>query len=217
MPGTEPGPGEIVYSNGFALGALARAEGAELIDLGIAPDRVPDTAAAIGRSRDLGADVLLTSGGASVGDYDVVQQALKAVGFSLSFWRVALRPGKPMMHGVLGGMQVLGVPGNPVSAFVCAFLFLAPLLRRLGGRSDVEPASESAVLGGDLPANDERSDYLRARLAPTADGPPVATAFPVQDSSMLGFLAEADCLIIRDPYAPAARRGDRCRIVKLPL
>ncbi|MET0924258.1 MAG: molybdopterin molybdotransferase MoeA, partial [Xanthobacteraceae bacterium] len=123
-PGATPGPGEIVYSNGFALMALARSAGAEVIDLGIVPDKVDATVAAIRKAREAKADVLLTSGGASVGDHDLVQKGLAAEGLALSFWRIALRPGRPMMHGRLGGMQVLGVPGNPVSAFVCAVLFL---------------------------------------------------------------------------------------------
>ena len=163
-PGQAPGPGEIVYSNGYALMALARTEGAEVIDLGIVPDQIEATVAAIRRARQSGADVLLTSGGASVGDYDLVQKGLAAEGLALSFWRVALRPGRPMMHGRLGDMQVLGLPGNPVSAFVCAVLFLVPLIRRLAGRADVEPQTESAMLGCDLPANDERADYMRATL-----------------------------------------------------
>ena len=164
MAGSEPGPGQIVYSNGYAVMALAKGEGAEVIDLGIVPDRIEDTIAAIRRARDAGADVLVTTGGASVGDYDLVQKAFAAEGVSLSFWKVALRPGRPLMHGVLGGMHVLGLPGNPVSAFVCAFLFLVPLLRRLAGRTDTVPETESAMLGCDLPANDERADYLRATL-----------------------------------------------------
>ena len=217
MPGTEPGPGEIVYSNGYAILALARREGAEVIDLGIVSDRVEETAAAVRRARDAGADILVTSGGASVGDYDVVQQALAAEGLALSFWKVALRPGKPMMHGRLGPMQVLGLPGNPVSAFVCAVLFLVPLIRRLAGRGDVEPQTESAVLGRDLAANDERADYLRATLAPGANGALIATPFPIQDSSMLAPLAKADCLVIREPYAPAAPAGERCSLIKLGL
>ena len=167
-PGSALGPGEIVYSNGFALMALARNEGAAVIDLGIVPDKVEATAAAIRRARDAGADVLVTTGGASVGDYDLVQRGLKAEGLELSFWRVALRPGRPMMNGRLGGMHVLGLPGNPVSAYVCAFLFLVPLLRRLAGRTDLEAPRESAVLGCDMPENDERADYLRATLAPRA-------------------------------------------------
>ena len=215
MPGTEPGPGEIVYSNGYAILALARREGAEVIDLGIVSDRVEETAAAVRRARDAGADILVTSGGASVGDYDVVQQSLAAEGLALSFWKVALRPGKPMMHGRLGPMHVLGLPGNPVSAYVCAVLFLVPLIRRLVGRGDVEPQTESAVLGRDLAANDERADYLRATLAPGANGTLIATPFPVQDSSMLAPLAKADCLVIREPYAPAAPAGERCSLIKL--
>ena len=217
MPGTEPGVGEIVYSNGYATMALARREGCEVIDLGVVPDRLDATTAAVRRAREAAADILVTSGGASVGDYDLVQQALAAEGLSLSFWKVALRPGRPMMHGRLGPMHVLGLPGNPVSSYVCAVLFLVPLIRRLAGRSDVEPRLESAVLGCDLPANDERADYLRAALEPGSDGLPVATPFPAQDSSMLVPLANAGCLLVREPHAPAAPAGSRCTIIKLVL
>ncbi len=217
MPGSDPGVGEIVYSNGYATMALARSEGCEVIDLGIAPDRLAETAAAVRRARDRSADILVTSGGASVGDYDLVQRALASEGLTLSFWKVALRPGRPMMHGRLGAMHVLGLPGNPVSAYVCAVLFLLPLVRRLAGRGDCEPVTESAVLGCDLAANDERADYLRATLASGADGRAIATPFPVQDSSMLAPLAKADCLLIREPHAPAAKAGSRCAILKLGL
>jgi molybdopterin molybdotransferase len=217
MPGSDPGFGEIVYSNGYATMALARREGCEVVDLGIVPDRLDETAAAVRRARDSGADILVTSGGASVGDYDLVQKALAAEGLALSFWKVALRPGRPMMHGRLAGMHVLGLPGNPVSSYVCAVLFLIPLIRRLCGRSDVEPAPEPALLGCDLPENDERTDYLRARLASAADGLPIATPFPLQDSSMLVPLADADCLLIREPHAPAAKADSRCTILKLGL
>ena len=212
-PGTAPAPGQIVYSNGFALAALARAQGAQVIDLGIVPDRVDATIAAIDRAAQQRADILVTTGGASVGDYDLVQQSLAARGMALSFWKVALRPGRPMMHGVLGSMRVLGLPGNPVSAYVCGFLFLVPLIRHLLGRADAEPATETAVLGRDLPANDERADYLRASLARTPSGL-VATPFEVQDSSMVALLAKADCLLIREPHAPAAPAGSPCTIVK---
>jgi molybdopterin molybdotransferase len=215
MPGSMPGFGEIVYSNGYATMALARREGCEVVDLGIVPDRLPETVAAVRRARDVGADILVTSGGASVGDYDLVQKALAAEGLALSFWKVALRPGRPMMHGRLGTMHVLGLPGNPVSSYVCAVLFLVPLMRRLAGRSDVEPALGIARLGCDLPANDERADYLRATLAPGPDGMPVATPAPVQDSSMLTRLARADCLLIREPHAPAAKAGEPCSIITL--
>jgi len=215
-PGSSPKSGEIVYSNGFALAALARVEGAEVHDLGIANDRVEDIAQAIRGARDWGADILVTSGGASVGEHDLVQRALTGEGLNLSFWRVALRPGRPMMHGRLGAMQVLGVPGNPVSSYVCAFLFLVPLIRRLSGRMDVEPRPELARLGCDLPANDERADYLRATLALGPDGP-VATPFPTQDSSLMAPLAKAECLVIRDPGALAAVAGSECVILKLGL
>ena len=214
-PGSALGPGEIVYSNGFALMALAKSEGAEVTDLGIVPDKVEATTDAIRRARDAGADVLVTTGGASVGDYDLVQRGLKAEGLALSFWRVALRPGRPMMNGRLGGMHVLGLPGNPVSAYVCAYLFLVPLLRTLSGRKDVDTARESAVLGAELPANDERADYLRATLAPGPDGNLIATPIRIQDSSMMAALANADCLLVREPFEPAARAGDRCVILRL--
>ena len=217
MPGTTPGPGEIVYSNGFATMALARREGCEIVDLGIAPDRLPETVAAIRSASASGADILVTSGGASVGDYDLVQQALAGEGLALSFWKIAMRPGRPMLHGRLGAMHVLGLPGNPVSAYVCAFLFLVPLIRRLAGRSDIERVPESAVLGSDLPENDERADYLRATLAAGADGRRIATALPLQDSSMLAPLAAADCLLIREAHAPAAKAGSPCSILKLRL
>ncbi|HSL78958.1 MAG TPA: gephyrin-like molybdotransferase Glp [Pseudolabrys sp.] len=215
-PGDTPRSGEIVYSNGFALIALARSEGADTRDLGIARDRVEDISKAIGRAREWGADILVTSGGASVGEHDLVQRALAAAGLDLSFWRVALRPGRPMMHGRLGMMQVLGVPGNPVSSYVCAFLFLVPLIRRLSGRSDVEPRPVRARLGANLPANDERADYLRATLADGPDGL-VATPLPSQDSSLMAPLARADCLVIREAHAPAAVAGSDCVILKLGL
>jgi molybdopterin molybdotransferase len=212
-PGTEPGPGQIVYSNGFALAALARAEGAAVTDLGIVNDTMQATITAIRDARGLAADILVTTGGASVGDYDLVQKAFAAEGMELSFWKIAMRPGRPLMHGRLGGMHVLGLPGNPVSSYVCAFLFLVPLIRRMSGRDDLVPPVESAVLGVDLPENDERADYLRARLKAGSNGL-IATPFPVQDSSMMVPLANADCLVIREPYAPPAKAGSRCAIVK---
>jgi molybdopterin molybdotransferase len=211
--GTEPAPGQIVSSNNYAIGALARGEGATVEDFGIVGDNLDDTVAAVRRAREIGADILVTSGGASVGDYDLVQKAFTAEGMTLAFWRLALRPGRPLMNGRLGGMHVLGVPGNPVSAFVCGFLFLVPLIRRLAGRSDLTHPIESAKLGVDLPENDERADYLRATLAPGPHGL-IATPFPVQDSSMMLPLAKADGLIIREPFEPPAKAGKPCRIVK---
>src|SRR5262249_4466372 len=185
-------------------------------DRGVGAAGPPRTAGGRERARRAGADVLVTAGGASVGEYDLVQRALTSLGLKLSFWKVALRPGKPLLHGRLDAMRVLGVPGNPVSAFVCAFLFLVPLIRRLAGRTDLVPEPESAVLAIDLPANDERQDYLRATLA-QRDGQIVATPFRTQDSSMVEPLAKADCLVIRAPYAPAAAAGSACSVVKLGL
>lgn len=212
-PGVEPSAGQIVSSNTFALAALARGEGADVADLGIVADRLDDTVDAVRRAREMGADILVTSGGASVGEYDLVQKAFAAEGMALSFWRLALRPGRPLMHGRIGPTHVLGVPGNPVSAYICGFLFLVPLIRTLSGRRDLAPATESAVLGCDLPENDERADYLRATLKAGPQGL-VATPFAVQDSSMMLPLANADCLVIREPYEPAAKAGGACRIVK---
>ncbi len=215
-PGSTPQEGEIVFSNGFALAALARLNGAEVHELGIVRDRVEDIAAAVRHARQLNADILVTTGGASVGEHDLVQRALAKEGLELSFWRVALRPGRPMMHGRLEGMQVLGVPGNPVSSYVCSFLFLVPLIRTLAGRQDIAHLPENARLGSDLPANDERADYLRATLQPGPNGP-LVTPLPAQDSSLMAPLAKADCLLIREPHAPAAPAGSDCVILKLGL
>ena len=215
LPGAALQPGQVVYSNGVALTALARQEGAITIDLGIAVDRVDAIAAAVRRGREMGAHILVTAGGASVGEHDLVQKSLAAEGLALSFWKVALRPGRPVMHGRLGGMHVLGLPGNPVSSYVCSLLFLVPLVRRMAGRTDLVTASETAILGVDLPANDERMDFLRATLKPGPDGLPVATPLPVQDSSMMAALAKADCLLIRDANAPALAAGEKSPIVKL--
>src|ERR1700686_5116195 len=155
MPGSSPGPGQIVYSNGYALRALARDEGADVIDLGIAADTVESTTQGIRRAGDSGADILVTTGGASVGDHDLVKRSLEAEGVAMAFWRIAMRPGKPMMHGRLGAMRVIGLPGNPVSSYVCGFLFLVPLIRMLSGRSVVHHAHETALLGRSVGANDD--------------------------------------------------------------
>jgi len=214
-PGTPPAPGQIVSSNSIALMLIGNREGAETLDLGVAPDRLDATIAAVRRAKEAGADVLVTTGGASAGDYDFVQQALEAEGVTLSFWKVAMRPGKPLMHGRLAGMHVLGLPGNPVSSYVCAALFLVPLLRRLAGREDISLPVAQAVLGRALPANDERAEYMRAKLTTSPDGILVATPFPQQDSSLLLPLAHADCLVIRPPFAQAAEPGTDCDILNL--
>ena len=216
MPGSSPGPGQIVYSNGYALRALARAEGAEATDLGIAADTVAATTEGIRRAHAAGADILITTGGASVGDHDLVKTALDAEGVEMAFWKIALRPGKPMMHGRLGSMRILGLPGNPVSSYVCAYLFLVPLIRALLGRSAVHHVRESALLGRDLAANDQREDYLRAVIEERDDGTLIATPVTKQDSSLLGNLTAAQALVIRPPFAPAAAKGTPCDILRLP-
>nr|WP_249794034.1 gephyrin-like molybdotransferase Glp [Bradyrhizobium sp. BRP56] len=216
MPGSQPGPGQIVYSNGYALRALARAEGAETVDLGVAADTVEATTAGIRRAREAGADVLITTGGASVGDHDLVKRSLEAEGVEMAFWRIAMRPGKPMMHGRLGAMRVIGLPGNPVSSYVCAFLFLVPLIRALSGRKVIHHRRASALLGRDLAANDQREDYLRARLEAREDGTLIATPVTQQDSSLLGNLAAARALLVRPPFAAAAVKGSECEILTLP-
>jgi molybdopterin molybdotransferase len=197
MPGATPGPGQIVYSNGYALRALARAEGAETIDLGIAADTVEATTKGIRRAREAGADILITTGGASVGDHDLVKQSLEA-------------------EGVTMAMRVIGLPGNPVSSYVCGFLFLVPLIRQLSGRADIHHVSETALLGRDVAANDLREDYLRARLKVRGDGAVIATPVDHQDSSLLGNLAAARALVIRPPFAPKAAAGSACDILRLP-
>jgi molybdopterin molybdotransferase len=216
MPGTTPGPGQVVYSNGYALRSLARAEGAETIDLGIAADTVEATTSGIRRARDFGADILITTGGASVGDHDLVKRSLEAEGVTMAFWRIAMRPGKPMMHGRLDAMRVIGLPGNPVSSYVCGFLFLVPLIRKLSGRADIHHSKETALLGRDVVANDLREDYLRARLEMRADGALIATPVNHQDSSLLANLAAGRALVIRAPFAPKAAAGSPCDILRLP-
>jgi molybdopterin molybdotransferase len=216
MPGATPGPGQIVYSNGYAVRALARAEGADTIDLGIAADTIEATTEGIRRARASGADILITMGGASVGDHDMVKRSLEAEGVAMAFWRIAMRPGKPMMHGRLGAMRVIGLPGNPVSSYVCGFLFLVPLIRALSGRTHIHHVRETAVLGRDLNPNDQREDYLRARLEAGADGVPIAVPVSHQDSSLLGNLAAARALLIRPPFAPAATTGAPIEFLRLP-
>jgi molybdopterin molybdotransferase len=215
-PGEQPGPDQIVASNSFAIAAFVAASGGEPVDLGIAQDTFAALEAGIERARAARADVLVTLGGASVGDHDLVHSALRREGMELGFWKIAMRPGKPMMHGRLGAMRILGLPGNPVSSIVCGVLFLLPLVRALlGDPAAAADPTEPALLGIDLPANDGRQDYVRSSLLrPTRDGLPVVTPLPTQDSSMLRLLSEAECLLIRPTRASAAAAGDPCRIIR---
>ena len=215
-PGETPAWDQIVASNGLALAALATEAGAEAIDLGIVADDLGSLRDAIARARAAKADLVVTLGGASVGDHDLVQAALRQEGLELGFWRVALRPGKPLMFGRLGAMTVIGLPGNPVSSIVCGLLFVVPAIRALLGDPRAgEDRSEPAVLGRDMPENDQRQDYLRARLAIAPDRLPVAHPERRQDSSMLSVLGSSEALLVRAPHAPAAKAGDPCRIIRL--
>ena len=215
LPGGVTGPDQIIASNSFAVAALVTEAGGEPIDLGIARDTLADLARCIGAAQAARADILITLGGASVGDHDLVQKALALAGMDLGFWRIAMRPGKPLMHGRIGAMRVLGLPGNPVSSIVCAMLFAAPLIRALCGDPDAaRDKAETAVLAADMPENDNRQDYVRATLA-AGSGLAHVTPLPRQDSSMLRALSAADCLIIRPPFAPAAQAGEACRVVRL--
>jgi len=215
-PGEPAAWDQIVASNGLALGALSLESGAEVIDLGIVTDDLGALRAAVGRARSAGADLLITLGGASVGDHDLVQAALGAEGLELGFWRVALRPGKPLMHGRLGPMLVIGLPGNPVSSIVCGLLFVVPAIRALLGDPRAgEDRSEPATLGRDMPENDARQDYLRARLDTAPDRLPVVHPESRQDSSMLSVLGTSEALLIRPPHASPAKAGDPCRILRL--
>jgi molybdopterin molybdotransferase len=213
-PGGSLGPAQIIASNNYAVGGVAEACGATAIDLGIAVDDLGALEEAIGRARAAEADVLVTLGGASVGDHDLVQKALVAEGMELGFWRIAMRPGKPLMHGRLGAMRVLGLPGNPTSSTVCAVLFLRPLIRALHGEPD--PGADLSVparLAVDLPANGLRQDYMRASLSRDEDGVLLATPAASQDSSLVKTMARADGLIVRAPHAQPAMAGKACRII----
>jgi molybdopterin molybdotransferase len=212
MPGEPRRDQQIVSSNGQALAGFLRLAGAEPVDLGIAPD----DRAALQRllAGAAGADLLITTGGASVGDHDLVQAALGAEGMALDFWKIAMRPGKPLIFGRIGQTPVLGLPGNPVSSLVCAAVFLRPALRIMLGLPEAAE-SETALAGRDLGENDSRQDYLRARLSRDDHGHLMATPFGKQDSSMLFLLQQADCLVIRPPRAPALPAGSPVPILRL--
>ncbi len=215
-PGGSLGPAQIIASNNFAVAGVVEACGGVAIDLGIAVDELSALTEAVDRARGAKADVLVTLGGASVGDYDLVQKALVAAGMELGFWRIAMRPGKPLMHGKLGAMRVLGLPGNPTSSMVCAILFLRPLLRALHGESDPgADLSQPARLAVDLPANGPRQDYMRASFSRSADGVLVATPAASQDSSLVKTMARADGLIVRAPHAEPAKASEACRVIAL--
>ena len=215
-PGEAARHDQIVASNHLTVAALVRAAGGEPIQLGIAGDSFFALERGILAAEAERADVLITLGGASVGDHDLVQSALTRRGMELGFWRIAMRPGKPLIHGKLGEMSILGLPGNPVSSYVCARLFLTPLIRAMQGDPNAaRDLSEPAILGCAVRQNDKRQDYLRSELVIDPDGLPVVTPYEVQDSSMIRVCAEAGALVIRTPNAPAQEKGEKCRIIRL--
>jgi molybdopterin molybdotransferase len=201
-----------VSSNSVALAGLVELWGGVALDLGIASDDLRETRKALAGAQ--GADVLITTGGASVGEHDLVRQAFIAEGYKLGFWKIAMRPGKPLMFATRGRRRALGLPGNPVSAIVCARVFLKPLLAALLGLSSSEPYVQ-ARLADALPANDARQDYLRAKLDRAPDGTLSATVFPAQDSSMQRTLALADGLIVRPPFDKPQAPGAMVKVLPL--
>jgi len=208
LPGAARGPDQIVASNGYGIAALAQGDGAAAAGLALVPDDRAAIAAAMHHARDAGLDILITVGGASVGDHDLVNDVLTREGVVFDFWKIAMRPGKPLMVGRWNGIHVLGLPGNPVSSLVCAHLFLRPLIARLAGRSYSAPL-KTAILGTPLGANDGRRDYMRARLE-TIGGALTAFPFEAQDSAHMRIFAQAHALIVREPHAEPAEAGDRC-------
>ncbi|UJW73644.1 molybdopterin molybdotransferase MoeA [Rhizobium sp. SL42] len=213
-PGNQPGPSQIIGSNTFGIAALARAIGADIIDLGIVADDRDMITDAIVKAQTAKADVVVTLGGASVGDHDLVQSTFLAAGMTLDFWKIAMRPGKPLMVGSLGETHVLGLPGNPVSSMVCGLLFLEPLLAKLGHRP-AHNRMTMARLAAPLAANDQRQDYLRASLCRGPAGELQVKSFGKQDSSMMNIFAQSDCLIVRPPHAPELASGELCPILTL--
>ncbi len=214
LPGDPVGPSQIVASNSYGVSALVELAGGDPLDFGIARDREDELDAMIDRALAERADVLVTIGGASVGDHDLVGKAFAARGVALDFWKVAMRPGKPLMAGRLGPLRVLGLPGNPASSMVTATLFLRPLVEKLSGIAAPIVYCDG-VLGADMAANDERADYIRATLDDSSALTPIVNPFGRQDSSLLSVFARAAALLLRPPFAPAAKRGDACRYVAL--
>lgn len=213
LPGDPRGPQQIVSSNGFSLSAMVTACGGEPLHLGIAPDDRGALDAMLAAAR--GADLLVTSGGVSVGEHDLIRQAADDSAFALDFWKIAMRPGKPLLFGRIGETPLLGLPGNPVSTVVCAVLFLRPAIDRMLGCAAASGPLPTALLGGDLGPNDERQDYLRARLHRDDRGRLTVRPFERQDSSMLATLARADCLVVRPPHAAAAPAGSPVPFIPL--
>ena len=213
MPGEPVGRNQIVSSSGIAVAALMRAWGAEpaLFDIARDDPKLIEDRIAAGTQHDL----LITLGGASVGDHDLVQDALKAQGFSMDFWRIAMRPGKPMMFAARDRARMLGLPGNPVSTMVCSLLFVKPALDRMLGQSGDIVATVPARLAVDVKVNDQREDYVRSKLVRAKDGSLTVEPHKVQDSSMLSVLAWSDAYLVRPAHDPARKAGDIVQVIDL--
>lgn len=212
-PGETPGPGQIVSSNDIGLAAMLAAAGAEPRPCPIARDNRESLLAALEAAR--GADFIVTLGGASVGEHDLVAEVFGDAGLALDFYRIAMRPGKPLMAGRIGASVMLGLPGNPVSAFVCAEVFLRPALDAALGLPAGERATRTAFLGHDLAETGPRAHYMRASVSPAADGMMRCEVAENQDSSLLATLARANALVVRPPHAPAARAGSPVAYIPL--
>jgi len=213
-PGEPLGESQIVSSNSIALKAFVEICGGTGINLGIVNDDTTNLEAILAGAS--GSDLLITTGGVSVGDYDLVRKTLLSKGLEIDFWKVAMRPGKPVMFGTLGAVPVLSLPGNPVSAMVCSLVFVKPSIEKLLGVVEQSGDKTFAVLSTPLLANDLRQDYLRAKLHMGNDGVLTVTPFQKQDSSMVSLLAASDCLIVREPHSPAALAGDKVAILQFP-
>lgn len=213
-PGGPRTDDQIIASNSYGVAQIVRDAGGDAIDLGIVGDDEATIGAVLDRAVEAQCDVIVTLGGASVGDHDLTAKVFVAKGVDLAFWKIAMRPGKPLMAGRLGAASVLGLPGNPVSAMVCADLFLRPLLAALQGQAMKEHLPK-AVLDGALGENDRRQDYVRAVARLGEEGELIVSPLSVQDSSMLRMLARANCLIVRPPFAPELGAGDACRVLML--
>jgi molybdopterin molybdotransferase len=215
-PGTGGPPERIVASNIYSVAALCAKEGAVVVDARILKDKLELIAAAIDGAKE-SADVIVTLGGASVGKHDLIRPALDTLGAVIDFHKIALRPGKPTLSGGVGKARVLGLPGNPVAAYVCSVVFLLPLLRKLQGMNDPIPKPQPAILGADVWENDHRADYIRSTSSWDDQGRRVVMPFlkNSQDSSFTGVLAKADCILIRAANAPSAKAGDLVQVIPL--
>ena len=213
LPGDVTGPDQIVCSNPFGIASIIRRAGGEPVFLGIAKDNRSELAEKFKEGSDC--DVTVAIGGASVGDHDLVGPVLKDLGLNLDFWRIAMRPGKPLMYGRLGHRHVLGLPGNPVSSMICARIFLVPLIHALLGINASADTLGEATAGTAMTANGPREHYMRATLTSSSDGNQIATPVRSQDSSLLSPLAQADALIVRPPGDPAVTVGATVKILPL--